>query len=93
MSEFTDPGDRQAARQAQAARIREFLTRLGTDDALLVRYVKDRVGVMREELDADRLTLEDFALLIEGNCCDVYELMREGPPVMWVRACSWVTGT
>ena len=84
MSDFTDPGDR----MAQAVRVREFLTRLATDDALLLRYVKDPVGLLREELDAGRLTLEDFAVLVEGNCCRVSELLAESG-VVWVR---WLGG-
>ena len=77
-----DPGDKIAAKQAQAASIRDFLTRLATDDALLLRYVKGPVGVLQDELDAGRLTLEDIALLLAGNCCELHELMREGASPM-----------
>ncbi len=91
MSEF-DPGEIEAARQAQAARVRDFLTRLATDDAFLVLYVKDRIGVMQKELDAGRLTLADVVLLIEGNCCDVNQLLSGGAPLLWIRASSWYFG-
>jgi hypothetical protein len=78
------------AKQAQAKRIRDFLTRLAADDALLLRYVKGPVGVLQDELDAGGLTLEDIVLLTAGNCCELYELMREGaqqmgPSVVWPR--------
>ena len=83
MSDITDPGDGMTAKQAQAARIRDFLTRLATDDALLLRYVKRPVGVLQEELDSPTgLTLEDIALILAGNCCELHELMREGSSPM-----------
>ena len=82
----TDPGDKKAAKQAQAARIGDFLTRLAMDDALLLRYVKGPVGVLQEELDSPTgLTFEDIALILAGNCCELHELMREGGSVVMAR--------
>ena len=61
----------------QAARIGRFLTRLAEDDALLLRYIKNRAAVLGEVGD-DELTLEDKALLLEGDYCRVSEVMRQG---------------
>jgi hypothetical protein len=79
--------------KAQADRIRDFLKRLAKDDVLLLRYVKDRDAVLREEEKAGRLTTEDVALLREGSYSQVAEVMSksEGEPQWWI-VCWWVVG-
>jgi hypothetical protein len=76
-------------RAAQAARIRDFLNRLDTEDDLLRRYFKDRVTVLREEVEAGNLLREDMALLLDGNYSRVSDVMSQGSParrwlIIWI---------
>jgi hypothetical protein len=74
---------------AQAGRIRAFLQRLGTDDDLLLYYVKDRVDVLRKEVEAGQLINEDVALLLSSDYYHVSEVMSQGSAaahwiVVWI---------
>jgi hypothetical protein len=76
-------------RAAQAGRIRDFLSRLDTDDDLLRRYFKDRVSVLRAEVESGALTREDMALLLDGNYSRVSDVMSQGSQarrwlIIWV---------
>jgi hypothetical protein len=93
VSDWIDPHERKAFQAAQARRIGEFLKRLATDDALLLRYIKDQAAVLREEQEDERLIIEDVALLLEGDYSRVSEVMSkgEGEPQWWVVGC-WLVG-
>jgi ABC-type dipeptide/oligopeptide/nickel transport system ATPase subunit len=79
------PGELEAFQKEQAARIRGFLTRLATRDKLLLRYINDRVAVLREEVETERLTSEDVALLLDSDYTRVYEVMSQGSqPLRWI---------
>jgi hypothetical protein len=70
----------------QAVRIRKFLTRLASDRDLLVRYIEDRVKVLRGP-EAKKLGLknEDVALLLSSDYSRVYEVMSKGSqPMRWI---------
>jgi hypothetical protein len=68
----------------QAVRIRGFLTRLASDRDLLVRYIEDRVEVLRAAEDFG-LTNEDVALLLDTDYSHVYEVMSKGSqPMRWL---------
>jgi hypothetical protein len=85
-----EPGELKDFQAQQAGRVRGFLTRLATDDDLLLRYINDRVGVLRHELKRDdlgddRLTTEDVALLLDSDYSRVYEVMSQGSqPLRWI---------
>lgn len=68
----------------QAVRIRGFLTRLASDSDLLVRYINDRVDVLRAAEDFG-LTSEDVALLLDTDYSHVYDVMSQGSqPQRWI---------
>lgn len=77
-----EPGELKDFQEAQAGRIRAFLKRLAKDDDLLLRYINDRVAVLRKEKD---LTTEDVALLLDSDYSRVYEVMSQGSaPQRWI---------
>ena len=91
MSDWIDPisGEIDDFQRAQAERIRDFLARLDEEDDLLRRYFKDRVTVLREEVEAERLTSEDVALLLDTDYSHVAEVMSKGSKarrwlVIWI---------
>jgi len=78
------PDELQDFQTEQARRIRAFLERLAKEDDLLVRYINDRVAVLREVQD-DELTTEDVALLLDSDYSRVYEVMSQGStPQRWI---------
>jgi hypothetical protein len=82
-------GEIEDLRRLQAERIRVFLSRLDTEDDLLRRYFKDRVTVLREEVEAGNLSREDAALLLDGNYARVSDVMSQGSQarrwlIIWV---------
>ena len=91
MSDWIDPisGEIKDFQRAQAERIREFLTRLDTEDDLLRRYFKDRVTVLRDEVEDGRLVSEDVALLLDSDYSHISEVMSQGSQarrwlVVWI---------
>lgn len=69
----------------QAGRIREFLKRLATDDGLLLAFINDRVRVLKDEVEDERLTSEDVALLLDSDYSRIYEVMSQGSqPLRWI---------
>jgi hypothetical protein len=80
-----EPGELEDFQKEQAGRIRGFLKRLATRDKLLLRYINDRVAVLREEVEKGRLTSEDVALLLDSDYTRVYEVMSQGSePLRWI---------
>ena len=55
------------------------------DDDLLVRYINDRVAVLHDEVEDERLNTEDVALLLDSDYSRVYEVMSQGSaPQRWI---------
>jgi hypothetical protein len=84
-----EPGELKDFQEQQARRIRCFLTRLASDDDLLLRYINNRVSVLQDELKRDegddQLTTDDVALLLESDYSRVYEVMSQGSqPLRWI---------
>jgi hypothetical protein len=71
--------------EAQAGRIRAFLTRLAEEDDLLHSYINDRVAVLHKEAQGGGLFSEDVALLLSDDYSRVYEVMSKGSsPQRWI---------
>jgi hypothetical protein len=80
-----EPGELKSFQAEQAGRIRGFLKRLATEDDLFRHYLNNRVGVLRDELEDDRLQNEDVALLLSDDYSRVYEVMSQGSePMRWI---------
>jgi hypothetical protein len=85
--------DRDETQRAQAGRIGAFLARLAKDDALLGRYIRDRAAVLEDEVEDERLTIEDMELLLADDYSRVSDVMSkgEGEPQWWI-VCWWLVG-
>jgi len=80
-----EPRDIKDFQTQQAGRVRAFLERLAMDDDLLVRYINDRVAVLHDEVEDERLNTEDVALLLDSDYSRVYEVMSQGSaPQRWI---------
>jgi len=80
-----EPRDIKDFQTRQAGRVRAFLERLAMDDDLLVRYINDRVAVLHDEVEDERLNTEDVALLLDSDYSRVYEVMSQGSaPQRWI---------
>jgi len=80
-----EPRDIKGFQTQQAGRVRAFLERLAMDDDLLVRYINDRVAVLHDEVEDERLNTEDVALLLDSDYSRVYEVMSQGSaPQRWI---------
>ena len=80
-----EPDELKDFQAQQAARVRDFLKRLATDDGLLLAYINDRVAVLRRETESGQLGSEDVALLLSDEYSRVYEVMSQGSqPVRWI---------
>jgi len=80
-----EPRDIKDFQTRQAGRVRTFLERLAMDDDLLVRYINDRVTVLHDEVEDERLNTEDVALLLDSDYSRVYEVMSQGSaPQRWI---------
>ena len=80
-----EPRDIKVFQTQQAGRVRAFLERLAMDDDLLVRYINDRVAVLHDEVEDERLNTEDVALLLDSDYSRVYEVMSQGSaPQRWI---------
>ncbi|TML73516.1 MAG: hypothetical protein E6G12_11665 [Actinobacteria bacterium] len=80
-----EPRDIKDFQTQQAGRVRAFLERLAMDDDLLVRYINDRVTVLHDEVEDERLNTEDVALLLDSDYSRVYEVMSQGSaPQRWI---------
>ena len=83
--EPSEPRDIKDFQTQQAGRVRAFLERLAMDDDLLVRYINDRVAVLHDEVEDERLNTEDVALLLDSDYSRVYEVMSQGSaPQRWI---------
>ena len=80
-----EPRDIKDFQTQQAGRVRAFLERLAMDDDLLVRYINDRVAVLHDEVEDERLNTEDVALLLDSDYSRVYAVMSQGSaPQRWI---------